>query len=100
MNNTVIDVSNYENPDTDNLANKRTVDISVSQFDIDSSLSVGDIDPAGVRLDYTGQSIVLYNDGQLETDGDLYYTPLYGEKLSYDEWKRRVNKDFVELENT
>lgn len=100
MNNIVVDVSDYENPDLDNVANKRTVDISVSQFDIDSSLSMGDIDPAAVLLDYTGQSIVLYNDGQQETNGDLYYTPLYGEKLNYEEWKSRVNKDFVELENT
>lgn len=95
----IIDVSDRENPDLSNIEDKRTIDISVSQFDIDAGLSEGDIPPEQIRLNYTGQGIVLLDDKQNETSGDIYYTSVYAEKLDYAVWKQRVNKQFFELEN-
>lgn len=95
----IIDISDRENPDLTHIQDKRTVDISVSQVDIDAGLSDGDISPEQVRLNYTGQGIVILDDKQDETSGDIYYTSVYAEKLNYPVWKQRVNKQFVELGN-
>lgn len=95
----VIDVSDRENPDKSAIQDKRTVDISVSTVDIAASLSGSAVPPDSIKLNYTEQGIVILNDSNTETGGDVYYTVVYAEKIDYDVWKDRVNKQFVELEN-
>lgn len=92
-----IDLSNEINPDHDAIIGKLPIDISLSVSDISASLATGSLPVAAIKTGYTQQRIVLVDDNDPTTVGDAYYTPVYIEKISYAEWKVRVNKTFFEL---
>lgn len=89
------------NPDSESLFRKAPIDISVSELDISSSLYYNEestlLNKDVIQLSYNKTEIVLLDDETSEKF-DTYYTPLYTEKILYDEWKKRVNKQFEELE--
>lgn len=88
------DVNNKrDNPDKPSINKKRTIQIPMSLSDISASGYL-----PRVQTSYGGNEIVIYDDDDASTIGDVYYTPLYTEKINYNEWKIRINKSFEELE--
>lgn len=100
--NTTVNVPiSIKNPDSESLVRKLPIDISVSETDISSSLYYDEesskLYENQIKLNYNKTEIVLLDDETSEKF-DTYYTPLYTEKILYDEWKKRINKQFEELE--
>lgn len=87
-------IFNTENPDSASIANKSTIDIGVYDTDISASAY-----SQSIKLNYTNDSIIVQIPEDIDefTDGYRYYTPMYTEKINYDEWKTTVNKTFKEL---
>lgn len=81
------------NPDKDAINNKKVIDISLTNFDVSASSYINNI---ALNFDQTG--FVTYDDGVTTSRGDVYFTPLYTEKISYEEWLNTINKSFQELE--
>lgn len=84
----------YDNPDSQVVGK----DISISLFEVSSS---GYSASVSTNYDSTYQKINVSFDPSLEvpiTSGYVYYTPIYKEKLNYNEWIVRVNKNFEELD--
>lgn len=80
------------NPDKMAIEKKSLIDISVSTFDISASNYTNTL-----KLNYNNSEIVLLDDEEVE-EFDVYYTPLYTEKINYNVWKTSINKTFQELE--
>jgi hypothetical protein len=86
---------NSQNPDSSSIVNKETIDISLSLFDVSAS---GYSSSVTTNYTVTGQTVLLPRDNGGEvSSGNVYYTPLYKEKINYEVWKSRVNKNFKEL---
>lgn len=84
--------ASIQNPDTNAIRNKRTIDISLSEFDVSSS-------NAKVSANFVTNIITIHPTVSGSSDvAELYFTPVYAEKISYNEWKSTVNKTFSELE--
>ena len=49
-----------------------------------------------VKSKKENHEIVLLDDETSDVH-DTYFTPIYSEKISYDTWKRTINKSFQEL---
>lgn len=81
------------NPDKASIQRKKIIDISLNSTDVSASNAYDDI-----LLNYTQTEITIINDKQNGTKGDVYYTPLYTEKINYSVWKRTIDKSFKELE--
>lgn len=92
-----VDLSNQISPDHTAIVGKLPIDISLSVSDISASLATGSLPISSIKTGFTQQRIVLVDDNVPTTSGDVYYVPVYIEKISYTEWKSRVNKTFVEL---
>lgn len=100
-------LSNQPNPDAATVPYKLPTDISFNSSDITAS-SQASVSASGT--DYT-QFIKVANDGETVSVvtgdaqsnenankvGTVYYTPLYSEKINYQEWQSRINKNFLEL---
>lgn len=89
-----IDMGDLENPDSVNIEEKITIDINLREQEISASGYLNIID-----TNYSKQEILVFDDNQSQTKGDVYYTPIYKEKISYDAWKQQINKTFEELGN-
>lgn len=97
MINISIDQSLSTNPDSVALASKKQIDISLSMPDISASLSGSSL-MSQVKTNFTQQNIVLVGDTSISSSvGNMYYTPVYTEKINYEQWKSRRNTTFNEL---
>jgi len=86
-------LSSSINPDSGSIVNKEQIDISLSLFDLSAT------DDRGViQTDYssTSQVITIPEIGLMNSSS--YYTPIYKEKLDYNVWLTRINKNFEELD--
>lgn len=81
------------NPDIENIENKRDADISFSVADVSASLKT-----EVINTNYIGDnlSVILPNADEVIIKGSVYYTPVYKEKLNYEQWLKS-NKNFREL---
>lgn len=79
------------NPDKTAIQQKTLIDITLNPFDISASNYSNK-----VKLNYNQSEIVILNDEESDNYA-TYFTPIYSEKISYQEWKRRINKSFQEL---
>ncbi len=81
-----------QNPDSIAIRNKDTIDISLTEFDVSAS-------NMPVKGNYITNIITIHPTvtGSLDV-AELYFTPIYAEKINYEQWKVNVNKRFSELE--
>jgi hypothetical protein len=82
------------NPDSASISKRETIDISFSLSDVSASLL-----SASIKTNYnsTGNTIVVPRYETPVPQGQVYYAPMYTEKLNYEQWLKTVNKTFVEL---
>lgn len=83
---------NTVNPDSSSIMLKRDIDISFSSFDVSAS---GHLD--GILTNYTKTEIVVTIPEAEYLNSSSYYVPIYTEKLDYDTWLTRINRNFEEL---
>lgn len=81
------------NPDSGSISRKEQIDISFSEFDVSASGQYGKIKP---NYSNTYQVVTIPEANYLNSSS--YYTPLYKEKLNYEVWLSRINKNFEELD--
>jgi hypothetical protein len=100
--NTLITTINTTNPDSGSIQTKNTIDISFSMTELSASKIImsSSADYAlQLKPNYTTNGLVLEvprTEGAiLSSEG--YYTPMYTEKINYDQWKLKINKVFLEL---
>lgn len=92
---TDIILTNIQNPDSQSIMEKTIISMPVSSFDISASGYFSE----SIKTSYAGTNQLLtvqLTEGTV-TEGYVYYTPLYTEKIDYDVWKQRINKNFQEL---
>jgi hypothetical protein len=101
----VINLTNQENPDKVAISNKSIISISITQADISASLTGSPALLNDVQLNNTQQRLVVVSAAPSATDlieatggKGIYYVPVYAERISYDQWKLQINKNFQELE--
>lgn len=84
-----------QNPDSQSIADSTIIGMSVSTFDISASGYFSE----SIKTSYTNtnQMLTIPIGGNTNDSGYVYYTPLYTEKINYEVWKQRVNKNFQEL---
>jgi len=80
------------NPDSESISRKDQIDISVSLFDVSASGYYGKIQ---TNYSVTEQVVTIPEPSLLVSSS--YYTPMYKEKLNYNVWLNRINKNFEEL---
>ncbi len=82
------------NPDSASIQQKNQIDISVLREDLDA------LEPIRITTNYTGDNlkIVIPNFDSRNTSPSMYYTPIYKERLNYEVWLNRINKNFDELD--
>ena len=90
----MIKIFNIPNPDSSSVASKSTIDLTPSTNDIVSSSF-----SSSMKLNYMQDGLIVEVDGDVTPSEEAYayYTPLYSEKLYYDEWQVVVDKTFREL---
>jgi hypothetical protein len=100
--NTLITTINTRTPDSSSIQTKSTIDISFSMAELSSSkviMSSSANYALQLKPNYTTNGLVLEvprtQDAILSSEG--YYTPVYTEKINYDQWKLKINKVFLEL---
>ena len=84
-------IVNTPNPDSASISSKEIIDLSISLFDVSASGHSGSV---VTNYSSTGQVVVV---GSSNPTGSTYYTPIYKEKLDYNVWASRINKNFQEL---
>ena len=97
MTNISVDLSTTENPDLSAIRSKGIIDITLAEFDVSASLSSGSLSLDSVMLNHSNQKIVIIDDNDSASGGDVYFTPIYAEKINYSQWKLQVDKTFKEL---
>lgn len=89
---TAVDITgSISNPDKTAIQQKTLIDITLNPFDISASNY-----SSKMKLNYNQSEIVILND-DLSDNYAVYFTPLYTEQLSYQQWRRQINKSFQEL---
>lgn len=89
---TSVDITgSISNPDKIAIQEKTLIDITLNPFDISASNYSDQI-----KLNYNQSEIVILN-GEESGNHAVYFTPLYTEQLNYLQWKRQINKSFLEL---
>lgn len=88
---TTIFLSGSINPDSEALRNKETIDISISMVDV---FAVGETESIQTNYSATTQTIII---DATTNNGSVYYTPLYTEKIDYEAWLRKIDRNFQEL---
>lgn len=83
------------NPDAQAIRTKSTIDISYSPYDVSSSFG-GSLTSESIKSNASGQKIVLMLGEEGIPSRSVYYTPVYAEVISYDEWKK-IDRTFYEL---
>jgi hypothetical protein len=86
-------LSNIENPDSGSISAKNYIDISLSLFDVSASGYFGKIQ---TNYSATVEKITIPDDDFINSSS--YYTPIYTEKINYNEWLSKINRNFEELE--
>jgi hypothetical protein len=86
-------LSSSRNPDSASIANKEQIDISLSIAEVSASGHSGSI---FTNYSTTIQVVTIPEPNLL--DRSVYYTPIYKEKLNYNVWLNRINKNFDELD--
>jgi hypothetical protein len=86
-------LSSSRNPDSASIANKEQIDISLSIAEVSASGHSGSI---FTNYSATVQVVTIPEENLL--DRSVYYTPIYKEKLDYNVWLSRINKNFEELD--
>jgi len=81
------------NPDITAAETKEEIDISVSLFDLSAS---GHFDK--LQTNYSATELVVSIPTDDYFSSSSYYTPIYKEKLDYNTWISRINKNFEELD--
>ena len=81
------------NPDSGSIASKGEIDITVSLFDVSASGHFNEI-----NTNYTETEIVTYIPTPEYLMSSSYYTPIYTEKLNYETWISKINRNFQELD--
>lgn len=84
---------NVPNPDSESISRKEQIDISFSLFDVSSSGYFGKI-----QTNYSNTVQIVTIPEESFINSSSYYTPLYTEKLNYNTWLVRINKNFEELD--
>jgi hypothetical protein len=84
---------NIANPDFESISQKEEIDISLSLLDVSAS---GQLSNIQTNYSVTSTTITLPDPNTPTTSS--YYTPIYKEKLNYNVWLSRVNKNFEELD--
>jgi hypothetical protein len=88
---TVIFLSGSTNPDSGSIVNKEQIDISLSSFDVSASEQSNVVQ---TNYSFTVQSVFVDTNVK---DGSVYYTPIYKENIDYEEWLKRIDRNFQEL---
>lgn len=83
---------NITNPDSESIASKTQINISISLFDISASGNFGKI-----QTNYSDAIQTVSIPERNYINSSSYYTPLYTEKLNYSTWLTTINKNFEEL---
>lgn len=83
---------NTLNPDSASIVNKEYIDISVSLSDISASGY-----SESVKTNYSATTVILTVPLEENLPNNMYYTPIYKEKIDYGTWLTRINKNFQEL---
>jgi hypothetical protein len=86
-------LSSSRNPDSASIANKEQIDISLSIAEVSASGHTGSI---FTNYSTTIQVVTIPEPNLL--DRSVYYTPIYKEKINYNVWLNRINKNFDELD--
>lgn len=87
-------LSSSVNPDSGSIVNKEQIDISLSLFDVSGSAGTEKI-----QTDFSATSqVIVLPETENSPIKSYYYTPIYKEKLNYDVWLTRINKNFEELD--
>ena len=86
-------LSSSINPDSSSIAYKDQIDISLSLVDVSAS---GQSSSIYTNYSATVQTVTVPEPNLL--DRSVYYTPIYKEKLNYNVWLNRINKNFDELD--
>ena len=81
------------NPDSGSIIQKEEIDISVSLFDVSAS---GHFDQ--LNTNYSETELVVVIPTETYFNSSSYYTPIYKEKLNYNVWLTKINKNFEELD--
>jgi hypothetical protein len=96
-------LSNESNPDVSTTQYKLPVDIMFNSADITASAQAS-VSASGqdytqfIKVSNDGETInVVVGDPTVNDTGTIYYTPLYSEKINYQEWQSKINKNFLEL---
>lgn len=80
-----------KNPDKMAIEQRSMIDITLDPYDISASNYASKI-----KLNYNQTEIILLDDDTSD-NFDTYFTPLYTEKIDYNQWKKTINKSFQEL---
>lgn len=86
-------LSSSINPDSGSITNKDQIDISLSLFEVSAS---GHSSSILTNYSATVQTVTIPEEEL--TNHSMYYTPIYKEKLDYNVWLTRINKNFEELD--
>jgi hypothetical protein len=86
-------LSSSTNPDSANIVNKEQIDISLSLFEVSASGY-----SASIFTNYSATVQTVTIPEEELVNRSLYYTPIYKEKLDYNVWLTRINKNFEELD--
>lgn len=84
---------NVENPDSASMVTKDEVNINISMFDISASGYFNKL-----NTNYSQNELILTIPEREYINSSSYYTPIYTEKLNYDVWLTKINKNFQELD--
>lgn len=83
---------NVSNSESESISRKEQIDISLSLFEVSASGYSG-----AIKTNYTNTSQIVVIPDETIVSGSLYYTPIYKEKIDYQTWLSRINKNFEEL---
>jgi hypothetical protein len=82
-------------------SNADTIPISLKE-EISIALSLTDLEAIGysdkLQSNYSATELVVTIPTEDYINSSSYYTPLYKEKLDYNTWLSRINKNFQELD--
>jgi hypothetical protein len=88
----IILLPNRVNPDSQSIADKDRIDISLTAADILASEQ-----SKFIKTNYSVTAQFVFLDSTEDSEAKFYYTPLYTEALKYETWLSRINKNFQEL---
>lgn len=93
--------SSIQNPDKVAIESKKVIDLALTDEDVTASLSSSAPVPnPPIKVEFVSNYITVHPTVSGSADrAELYFTPIYAEKLNYTQWKSVVNKNFTELES-